>query len=297
MNSSKTEKIGAEEESLTTRVTATRARLNILRMLEANPAGHVGGALSCIDAISVLYGTILNVDPAEPFKADRDRFLLSAGHKALAQYAVLAERGFFSEDLLDQYGGVGTRLGGHPDMAKLPGIEGNTGALGHGLPLAVGMALGARLRGDNLGVYVLLGDGELPEGSNWEAAAIASHYNLSALTALVDVNGLQISGLTCDVMSMEPIAAKFEAFGWNVCSVNGHNHEELTAALTTAQAEMAPSVILMKTVKGRGIKLIENKVASHYWKPTRDEIAIAREHLQEELSELLGQLADEAELV
>ncbi len=264
---------------------ATRARLNVLRMLEATPAGHVGGAMSCIDAVAVLYDSVLNVDSQRPDDPDRDRFLLSAGHKALAQYAVLAERGFFDKELLDTYGRENTALGGHPDMHKLPGIEGNTGALGHGLALGSGMALGLRRRSSDAKVYVMLGDGELAEGSNWEGAAIAAHYDLDTLTALVDVNGMQISGTTAEVMDMENIAAKFDAFGWRTVEVDGHNHAALHDALTGVPRGGVPTAIIMRTIKGAGLPAIEGTVASHYWKPNRDEldaaIAAVSEHLTE----------------
>lgn len=265
---------------------ATRARLNVLRMISATPAGHVGGALSCLDALAVLYTNVLNVTPGQTKNPVRDRFLLSAGHKALAQYAILAERGFFPDHYLDQYGKENTKLGGHPDMHKLPGIEGNTGALGHGLPLATGMALGLRLRETAARTFVLLGDGELPEGSNWEGAAIAAHYSLDNLTAIVDVNGLQISGRTCDVMSMEPIAAKFSAFGWNVHEIDGHDFAALFQTFDLAASESGPTAIIMHTIKAKGIDAIAGQVSSHYWKPSAEEVAAAVETLSTRLREL-----------
>ncbi|MFT0847399.1 transketolase [Actinomycetaceae bacterium L2_0104] len=279
-----------QRATLASQRAATRARLNVLRMMSATPAGHVGGALSCIDALAVLYTNVLNIDPANPKDPQRDRFLLSAGHKALAQYAILAEAGFFPSEVLDEYGRPGTRLGGHPDMHKLPGIEGNTGALGHGLPLSVGMSLGLRSSGSDAQVFVLLGDGELPEGSNWEGAAIAAHYNLTKLTALVDVNGLQISGQTCDVMSMEPIADKFEAFGWNVHHADGHDHRELHRLLLATDAENGPSVVVLHTTKAKGIPDIEGQVPSHYWKPGAEEIDKARRELRHRLHEINEEL-------
>ncbi len=269
---------------------ATQARINVLRMIDATPAGHVGGALSCLDALAVLYTNVLNVVPNATKDPKRDRFLLSAGHKALAQYAILAERGFFPEKYLDQYGKENTKLGGHPDMHKLPGIEGNTGALGHGLPLGTGMALGLRLQGLDARTFLLLGDGELPEGSNWEGAAIAAHYGLDNLTAVVDVNGLQISGPTCDVMSMEPIADKFAAFGWNVHVIDGHDFVALVEAFEIAASESGPTAIILRTVKAKGIKDIEGLVSSHYWKPSAEEIVVALEALSEKLRELDSQL-------
>ncbi|MCV2395658.1 transketolase [Actinotalea sp. M2MS4P-6] len=255
---------------------AARARRFVLRMLEASPAGHVGGALSAIDLVTALYTRALRVDPDDPRAPGRDRFLLSAGHKALAQYAVLALTGFFPPDLLDTYGATGSALGGHPDMAKLPGIEANTGALGHGLPLAVGMALGLRRSQSGSRVVVLLGDGELAEGSNWEGAAVASHHRLSNLVAIVDVNGLQIGGPTAQVMGMEPIAEKFRAFGWVVTEVDGHDLDGILDVLDRLPfAPDAPSAIIATTCKGKGITAIEGTVGSHYWKPSAAELADA----------------------
>lgn len=262
---------------------ALRGRLNVLRMLEATPAGHVGGAMSCIDAVSVLYSSVLNVSPKYVDNPLRDRFLLSAGHKAMAQYAVLAECGFFDMALLDAYGKENTALGGHPDMHKLPGIEGNTGALGHGIALGTGMALGLRRLGSQARTYLMLGDGELAEGSNWEGAAIAAHYNLDTVTALVDVNGMQISGTTAEVMSMENIAEKFLAFGWSVREVDGQDHDALREVLGRPPVEGVPSAIIMRTVKGAGISAIEGTVGSHYWKPSRTELNVAITALTDEL--------------
>lgn len=265
---------------------ALRSRLNILRMLEATPAGHVGGAMSCIDAVAVLYGSVLNVSPDRIDDPLRDRFLLSAGHKALAQYAVLAERGFYDKAILDTYGKENTALGGHPDMHKLPGIEGNTGALGHGVALGVGMALGLRRKNSDARTFIVLGDGELAEGSNWEGAAVAAHYGLDTVTALVDVNGMQISGTTADVMDMENIPAKFAAFGWTVREVDGQDHRALHEVLAQPPVPGVPTAIIMRTVKGAGVPAIADTVGSHYWKPSRDELDAAIEVLTAELETL-----------
>lgn len=267
---------------------ATRSRLNIVRMLEATPAGHVGGAMSCIDAVAVLYGSVLNVGPDLVDDPGRDRFLLSAGHKALAQYAVLAELGFFDKSVLDTYGKARTRLGGHPDMHKLPGVEGNTGALGHGPALGAGMALGLRKTGSSARTVVVMGDGELAEGSNWEGAAIAAHYEIDSLTAMIDINGLQISGSTAEVMNMGDVSAKFESFGWAVREVDGHDHAALHQVLTEPAKPGLPTAIVMKTVKGQGIASIAGTVGSHYWKPKPEELVAARS----ELEDLLAELAD-----
>lgn len=288
-----------EADLVRARELAAKSRLNVIRMMEAAPSGHVGGAMSALDALAVLYSSVLNVSADAPEDPDRDRFLLSAGHKALAQYAVLAELGFFPSEVLDTYGKAVTALGGHPDMHKIPGVEGNTGALGHGLGLGTGMGLGLRLRGSSARVYILMGDGELPEGSNWEAAAIAAHHRLDTLTAIVDVNGMQISGLTADVMSMEPISDKFAAFGWNVIEVDGHDVAALLDALARSRDQAGPTAVVMRTIKGRGVPEIEGTVASHYWKPSADQLAAARAALTADLElvqrELTAAIAGGAE--
>ncbi len=260
---------------------AARARRLVLRMLEAHPAGHVGGALSAIDMVVAVYRKAMRLTPETLAATDRDRFLLSAGHKALAQYAVLAETGLVPESLLDTYGQTGSALSGHPDMHKLPGVEANTGALGHGLPIACGMALGARLAGVESRVFVVMGDGELPEGSNWEGAAIAAHHGLDRLTVFVDANGLQISGPTADVMGMESIAAKFEAFGWATLAIDGNDMSSIVQALDRLPLEAGkPSAIIARTVKGKGISAIEGTVSSHYWKPSATALAAAIEECE-----------------
>ena len=255
---------------------AARTRRLILRMLEACPRGHVGGALSAVEIVTALYEHGLRIDPTNPHAAGRDRFLLSAGHKALVQYAALALAGFFPHGVLDTYGSFGSPVPGHPDMAKLPGVEANTGALGHGLAIACGMALGARLHRSTSRVFVVMGDGELPEGSNWEGAAIAAHHGLDAVTVVVDANGLQISGSTQDVMSMESITGKFAAFGWATAEVDGHDLAALVTAIDSLPLIPGrPSVIVARTVKGKGVSSIEGDAASHYWKPTPDQLADA----------------------
>lgn len=255
---------------------AARARRHVLRMLQAHPAGHVGGALSAMDLVIAIYGHALRWDPADVGAADRDRFLLSAGHKALAQYAALAEVGIIGEDVLDTYGQTDSRLPGHPDLSVLPGIEANTGALGHGLPIGCGMALGARLDAQRCRIFVLLGDGELAEGSNWEAAAAAAHHSLDNLIALVDVNGLQISGPTAQVLNMESIAGKFDAFGWATAEIDGHDLAAICHALDRVPLQPGrPTAIIARTVKGKGIAAIEGAVGSHYWKPDADALAAA----------------------
>ncbi|MDR3120474.1 MAG: transketolase [Clostridiales bacterium] len=266
---------------------AARCRRKVVRMVRSSGCGHLGGALSCIDVVSALYFHTMKHDPSNPKLPTRDRFILSAGHKCMALYAVLAEAGYFDEAVLDTYGKLNTKLPGHPDMHKLPGVEANTGALGHGLSIAVGMALGLLLDGKGARVFALLGDGELPEGSNWEAAAAAAHHGLSNLTAIVDANGLQISGKTRDVMNMEPIGAHFAAFGWAVREVDGNDAGQVVEALDALPYQnRAPSLIVARTVKGKGLSFAENNVSYHYWKPKAEELEQAERELDETLKEV-----------
>lgn len=265
---------------------AARARRNVVRMIETGNSGHLGGALSAIDIITALYFDVMNVDPERPDWPERDRFLLSAGHKAMGQYAVLAERGFFPKDQLDSYGSMKTALGGHPDMHKLPGVEGNTGALGHGLSISTGMALGLRQQGSTARVFTVMGDGELPEGSNWEAAAAAAHHKVDNLVAIVDNNDMQISGRVGDVMNMAPIAGKFEAFGWASREIDGNDMSQVIEALDATPFEPGkPSVIVAHTRKAKGISFAEDVLAYHYWKPKDGELAQAVSELDQAIAE------------
>lgn len=245
---------------------AAHSRQNVLRMIKAEGSGHLGPAYSCIDIITALYFHGMNVDPGDPKMAERDIFLLSAGHKAMAQYAVMAEMDFFDKAVLDTFGEFKSVIAGHPCMHLLPGIEGNTGSLGHGISLACGMALGKRQDGLKSRVFVITGDGELAEGSNWEGAAIAAHYGLDNLCVIVDHNGLQISGNTKDVMSFEPVAAHFAGFGWAVREINGNCMREIVEALDAVPFERGkPSLIVANTVKGCGYSKIAGKASCHYW--------------------------------
>lgn len=245
---------------------ATLCRLNVSRMMRASGHGHIGGTFSSMDIVTALYFYKMNIRPEEPDWEDRDRFLLSAGHKSMVQYAVLAEKGFFPKELLDTYGSLHSKLPGHPNMHKLPGIEANTGALGHGLAIAAGMAMGLRLDGKSSQVYTILGDGELAEGSNWEAAAAAAHHKVDNLTAFVDFNGLQISGKVTDVMNFTPIDEKFRAFGWAVREIDGNDMSQIVEALDALPLEPGkPSLILAHTIKSKGLKQGEGNVSFHYW--------------------------------
>lgn len=251
---------------------ATLCRLNVSRMMRASGHGHIGGAFSSMDIVTALYFYKMNVWPEDPDRADRDRFLLSAGHKSMVQYAVLAEMGFFPKELLDTYGSLHSRLPGHPNMHKLPGVEANTGALGHGLAIATGMAMGLRLDGKPSQVYTILGDGELAEGSNWEAAAAAAHHKVDNLTAFVDFNGLQISGKVTEVMNFTPIDEKFRAFGWAVRKIDGNDMKQIVETLDALPFEPGkPSMIVARTVKSKGLKQGEGNPAFHYWNASPEE--------------------------
>ena len=259
---------------------ALNIRRKILREIKAGHSGHMGGAMSIVEILSVLYFKIMQVDPQNPSWEARDRLVLSAGHKCLALYAALAEKGFFEVEILDTYGSLRSRLPGHPDMHKLPGVETNTGALGHGLSIAGGMAMGLRMSGLNSKVYVIMGDGELAEGSNWEAAAAASHHKLDNLLVYVDRNHLQIGGRTVDVMSYEPLAQRWEAFGWRARTIDGHDLDKLVENTTDIPFEAGrPSVIICDTIKAKGLSFAENNVAYHYWSATDEEIAQAEADL------------------
>lgn len=266
---------------------AAECRRNVLRMIEAGGHGHLGGAFSCMDILSVLYFHQMKIRPNEPQWEDRDRFLLSAGHKCMAQYAVLAERGFFAKAVLDTYGKIGSKIPGHPDMHKLPGIEANTGALGHGLSIASGMAISLRERQARPYVYVVMGDGELAEGSNWEAAAAAAHYHLDRLVVFVDFNGLQISGEVEKIMNYVPIAARFAAFGWAVKDINGNCIEEIVDALDAIPLEQGkPNLIVAHTVKAKGLSFGENQAAYHFWTPKDEELKAGINEIEREIERL-----------
>jgi len=272
----------SNEEEIKLKRTAVQIRKHVLRMIKAGGAGHIGGALSCTDMLTALYFKILRVDPQNPTWPERDRFVLSAGHKCLALYGTLAERGFFDTAVLDTYGALCTKLGGHPDMHKLPGVESNTGALGHGLSIAGGMAMGLKMDGLDSKVYVILGDGELAEGSNWEAAAAASHHKLDNLVAFVDRNKFQHGGRTVDFMSYEPLDKRWEAFGWAVRVIDGNDLQQIYGNVTETPFEKGrPSMIIADTIKAKGLPFMEDKASSHYWKVNEEELNAAEKALQE----------------
>lgn len=263
---------------------AAQCRRHVVRMVRSSGCGHLGGAMSCLDIITALYFRTMRIDPANPSWPERDRFILSAGHKCMALYAALAEKGFFELSVLDTYGKLNSKIPGHPDMHKLPGVEANTGALGHGLSIAVGMSLGLRLRGLPSRVFAVLGDGELPEGSNWEAAAAAGHHRLDTLTGIIDLNGLQISGPTAEVMNMEPVVQRFSSFGWAVREIDGNDMGQIAGCLDSLPFEKGkPCLIAARTVKGKGVSFAENRVDYHYWKPSPEELDAAELELDADL--------------
>lgn len=268
-------------------------RKTMLEMIYRANAGHTGGSLSCVDILNVLYNHVMNITPQNFNRIDRDHYIHSKGHSVEALYAVLADKGFFSSDLLNTFEKYTSDFIGHPTRSVF-GIEQNTGALGHGLSLAVGVALAAKMDGRSDRVFTIMGDGELTEGSIWEASACAAHYRLDNLVAIVDRNTLQISGSTEKVMRMEPLDGKFSAFGYAVRHVNGNDIEELTASFENLPFESGkPNLVLAHTTKGKGISFMENQIQWHHRVPTKEEYAAALLELDEaekKLGESNGQL-------
>ncbi|MDK2801162.1 MAG: transketolase [Clostridiales bacterium] len=247
-------------------------RIDILDMIYKAKSGHPGGSLSAADIVTTLYFNELRVDPANPKWPDRDRFVLSKGHACPVMYAALAERGFLPKEVLSTLRQLGSILQGHPDMKKVPGVEMSTGTLGQGLSVGVGMALGGKLDKKEFRVYVLLGDGETQEGQVWEAAMSASKYKLDNLTAIVDYNRLQVDGFVDDVMPLEPLVLKWEAFGWHVLEIDGHNIAEILKALSEAKnVKHKPTCIIAHTIKGKGVSFMENKPEWHGKAPNEEQ--------------------------
>ena len=251
---------------------AARGRRLGMDMVFRAASGHIGGSLSAMDILTELYFEELRIDPARPQAPERDRFVMSKGHCTPALYSVLALRGYFPEKELELFRSIEGHMSGHPDMVHVPGVDMSTGSLGQGLSAAVGMALAAKLDGAGYRVFALMGDGEIEEGQIWEAAMSAAKYGLSNLCGIVDVNALQIDGRTADVMPSEPLDAKFAAFGWNVIKADGHDFDSLRAAFAAARAEKdRPSVILAKTVKGKGVSFMENEAGWHGKAPNAEQ--------------------------
>jgi transketolase len=252
-------------------------RQKILRYITEAGAGHTGGSLSCTDILNVLYNRVMNVSPKNFNSPNRDRYIQSKGHSVEALYVVLADCGFFPESELETLCHYKSPFVGHPTR-KVNGIEMNTGALGHGLPICVGLAIAGKLDADPYRVFTLLGDGEMAEGSNWEAAMAAAHYELDNLTAILDHNTLQITGHTRDVCSNEPLDEKFASFGWNVVTVDGHDFAKLTEALE-APSPGKPKMVIANTVKGRGVSFMENVVSWHHGVPSTEQYDLAQSEL------------------
>lgn len=247
---------------------AREIRRLALEMVARAGASHIGSALSIADLLAVLYSGVLRIDPASPRAADRDRFILSKGHACVALYAALALRGFIPASWLDAYGTDGSTLAGHSDRADAPGLECATGSLGHGLPIGTGMALADRNGRYGYRVFVLMSDGECDEGSTWESALIAAHHRLERLVAIIDYNKIQSFGRVEDVIRLEPLGAKWDAFGWAVHEVDGHDHVALSAVFSEIPLRKArPTLILAHTVKGKGVSFMEDDLAWHYRSP------------------------------
>lgn len=242
---------------------ACRVRMGIIEGVHAAKSGHPGGSLSIAEILTYLYFKQMNIDPENPKMRQRDRFVLSKGHAAPALYAVLAERGFFDRAELLKLRQIGALLQGHPDMKNIPGVDMSTGSLGQGISAACGMALASKHFGEGFNVYTILGDGEIEEGQVWEAAMFAGNRGLSNLVAFVDFNNLQIDGTIDEVNSAKPIDKKFEAFNWKTISINGHDFEQIEAALTEAALSDKPVAIVASTVKGKGVSYMENQVGWH----------------------------------
>lgn len=263
-----------------TQALAVRLRKHVLGMTHRAKSSHVGSAFSMADIIAVLYGGVLNVDPARPAWEGRDRFVLSKGHAGSCLYAALMERGFFSEDILQTYYMNGSRLSGHVSHKDVPGVEFSTGSLGHGLGVCAGMAMAGRTRGASHRIFCVLSDGECDEGSNWEAFLFAAHHKLDNLVAVIDYNKIQSLAPVADTLALEPLADKLRAMNWAVAEVDGHDHaalEALFAELPLKQGQ--PSLVIAHTTKGKGVSFMENSVLWHYRTPQGDEFEAALSEL------------------
>ena len=252
-------------------IAATKVRMGVIEGVYNAKAGHPGGSLSVADTLTYLYMNRMNVDPANPEMADRDRLVLSKGHTAPALYACLAHRGFFPVEELKTLRKIDSRLQGHPVKGKVPGVDMSTGSLGQGISAACGMALSGKISNDTYKVYAVLGDGEIQEGQVWEAAMFAAHYKLNNLCAFVDFNGLQIDGDITKVMNPTPIDEKYKAFGWNVIVINGHDFNEIEAAVKASETSDKPTVVISKCIKGKGVSFMENQASWHGTAPNKEQ--------------------------
>ena len=268
-------------------ITATKVRMGIIEGVYNAKSGHPGGSLSVADMLTYLYFAKMNVDPANPLMAERDRLVLSKGHTAPALYSVLAQRGFFPEEELKTLRHIGSKLQGHPVYKKVPGVDMSTGSLGQGISAACGMALSGKISDDYYKVYAVLGDGEIQEGQVWEAAMFAAHYQLDNLIAIVDNNGLQIDGRVSEVMSPYPIDEKFRAFGWYVITIDAHDFNQIEKAFEEAERVVnQPVVIIQKSIKGKGVSFMEDNVSWHGVAPNEEQYNKAMEELKAHLAEL-----------
>ncbi|MBP8972975.1 MAG: transketolase [Anaerolineae bacterium] len=260
---------------------ARQIRLDVLDMVYRRAAGHPGGSFSCAEMLAALYFHHLKIDPARPDWPERDRFLLSKGHAAAALYSALAQRGFFPAEDLERWGHIGAHLQGHPDRLKTPGVEMSSGFLGHGLSVAVGLALAQRLRGPRYHIYVMMSDGDMQSGVAWEGAMAASKFKTSEVTVLMDYNDVQLDGAVHDIMPLEPLVDKWRAFGFAVIEINGHNLRQVLEALDTAlEIHSLPTVIVAHTTKGKGVSFMENTAKWHGAVPNEAEYAQARAELK-----------------
>ncbi len=266
---------------------AYKARRHAIEGIYNAKAGHPGGSLSIADILAVLYFEKMNIDPKNPKDENRDRFVLSKGHCAPSLYGILAERGYFPIEDCKTLRKIDSYLQGHPDMKGIPGVDMSTGSLGQGISAANGMALSAKLDNKGYRVYTILGDGEIEEGQVWEAAMFAAHYKLDNLTAFVDYNGLQIDGDISEVMNSNPIDEKFRAFNWHVIKIDAHNYDEIRQAIEEAKnTKGKPTVIIAKSVKGKGVSYMENQASWHGAAPNIEQYEIAIKELDEKIKEL-----------
>lgn len=270
-------------------IAATKVRIGIIEGVHSAKAGHPGGSLSAADLLTYLYTHRMNVDPKNPLDPKRDRLVLSKGHAAPVLYSVLALRGFFPMEEMKTLRKIDSRLQGHPVLNKIPGVDMTTGSLGQGISAACGMALSGKISCDHYKVYAVLGDGEIQEGEVWEAAMFAAHYQLDNLVAVVDNNNLQIDGKITEVMSPYPIDEKFKAFGWHVININAHDFSEMEKAFNEAETVTGkPTMIIMKSTKGKGVSFMEDQVGWHGKAPNDEEYKIAIDELNAHLAELQG---------
>lgn len=268
-------------------ILATKVRISILEGVYNAKAGHPGGSLSVADMLTYIYHHRMYVDPKNPSMPDRDRLVLSKGHTAPALYAVLAQKGFFPEEEIKTLRKIDSRLQGHPDMKGTPGVDMSTGSLGQGISAACGMALSAKISNEAYTVYAILGDGEIQEGQVWEAAMFAAHNKLDNLIAIVDNNNLQIDGKVCDICSPYPIDEKFKAFGWHVINIDAHDFDQIDNAFREAEKVVGqPTVIIQKSIKGKGVSFMEDKAAWHGTAPNEEQYNLAISELKAHLEAL-----------